>query len=84
MVLVSSSLIVVNNFGVVIARIKKVMSLNGYLRCIRNKIIKHLENRKNTENTDTLKQENIATTFWRIPYAGVEREKLLEKIFTTQ
>ena len=35
---------------------------------------------KNTKNTDTLEQENIATIFCRIPYAGVEREKLITNL----
>ena len=39
------------------------MSWNGYPGQARNKLIKRLENRKNTKNTDTFKQENIATTF---------------------
>ena len=56
------------------------MSWNGYPCYIRNKIIKRLENRKNTENTDTLEQENIATSFCRIPYAGVQGEKLIKNL----
>ena len=36
------------------------MSWNGYPPYLRNKIMKRLENRKNTKNTDTLEQENIA------------------------
>ena len=63
-----------------VERIKKVMSWNGYPCYIRNKIIKRLENRKNTENTDTLEQENIATSFCRIPYAGVQGEKLIKNL----
>ena len=37
-----------NLFQKQVASIEKVMSWNGYPRCIRNKIIKRLENRKNT------------------------------------
>ena len=36
------------------------MSWNGYPPYVRNKIMKRLENRKYTKNTDTLEQENIA------------------------
>ena len=43
--------------------LKKAMSWNGYPGQTRNKLIKRLENRKNTKNTDTFEQENIATTF---------------------
>ena len=43
------------------------MSWNGYPRYVRNKIIKRPENKKNTKNTDTLEQNNIATIFCRIP-----------------
>ena len=60
-----------NLFQKQVARIKKVMSWNGYPRYIRNKIIKRLENRENTKNNYTLEQENIATIFCRIPHAGV-------------
>ena len=42
------------------------MSWNGYPGQARNKLIKRLENRKNTKNTDAFKQENIATTFFNI------------------
>ena len=63
-----------------VARIKKVMSWNGYPRYVQNKIIKRLENKKNTKNTDTLEQENTATTFCRISYAGVQREKLIKNL----
>ena len=67
-----------NLFHKQVASIKKVMSWNGYPRYIWNKIIKRLENRKNTKNTDTLEQENIATIFCRIPYAWVQGEKLIK------
>ena len=56
-----------NMFHKQVARSKKAMSWNGYSHYIRNKIIKRLENRKNTKNTDTLEQENIAAIFCRIP-----------------
>ena len=69
-----------NLFQKQVARIKKVMSLNGYTRYIRNKITKRLENRKNTKNNDTLKQENIVTIFCRIPYAGVQGETLIQNL----
>ena len=49
-----------NMFHIQVARIEKVMSWNGYPWYIRNQIIKRLENKKNTKNTDTLEQENIA------------------------
>ena len=67
-----------NLFHKQVASIKKVMSWNGYPRYMWNKIIKRLENRKNTKNTDTLEQENIATIFCRIPYAWVQGEKLIK------
>ena len=56
------------------------MSWNGYPCYIRNKIIKGLENRKNDKNTDTLEQESTATSFCRIPYAGVQGEKLIKNL----
>ena len=49
-----------NLFHQQVARIEKVMSWNGYPWYIRNRIIKRLENKKNTKNTGTLEQENIA------------------------
>ena len=52
--------------------IKRTTSWNGYPGYIQNKIIKRLENKKNTKNTDTLEQENIAIFFCRIPYAGIQ------------
>ena len=67
-----------NLFHKQVARIKKITSWNGYPRYIRNKIIKRLENKKNTKNTDTPEQENIATIFCRIPYAGIKGEKLIK------
>ena len=63
-----------------VARIKKVMSWHGYPRYIQNKIIKRLENWKNMKNNDTLEQENIATVFCRIPYAGVQGERLIKNL----
>ena len=56
------------------------MSWNGYPRYVQNKIIKRLENKKNTKNIDTLEQENIATIFCRISYAGVQGEKLIKNL----
>ena len=56
------------------------MSWKGHPRYIRNKIIKRLENKKNTKNTDTLEQENIATILCRTPYAGVQAEKLIKNL----
>ena len=56
------------------------MSWNGYPRYVRNKIIKRLENRKNTKNNDTLEQEDIATIFYRIPYAGAQEETLIKNL----
>ena len=56
------------------------MTWNGYPLYVRNKIIKRLENWKNTKNNDTLKQENIATIFCRIPYAGVQGETLTKNL----
>ena len=69
-----------NLFQKQVVRIKKVMSWNGYPRYIRNKIIKRLENRKNTKNNYTLEQENIATIFCRLPYAGVQGETLIKNL----
>ena len=63
-----------------VACIKKVMPWIGFPHYIQNKIIKCLENRKNTKNTDTLEQENIATIVCRIPYAGVQGEKLIKNL----
>ena len=71
----------VNLFQKRVARIKKVMSWNGYPRYIRNKIIKRLENRKNAKNNDTLEQENIATIFCRIPYSDIQGETLIKNLF---
>ena len=56
------------------------MSWIDYPRYVRSKIIKRLENKKNTKNTDTLEQENIATIFCRIPYAGVQGGKLIKNL----
>ena len=53
----------VNLFEKQVPRIKKAISLNGYPRYFGNKIIKRLENRKNTKNNNTLEQQNIATIF---------------------
>ena len=69
-----------NLFHKQVARIKKIMSQNGHPPYIRNKVIKLLENKKNTKNTDTLEQENIATIFCRIPYAVVQREKRIKNL----
>ena len=52
----------------------------GYPSYIRNKIIKRLENKKNIKNTDTIEQGKVATTFCRIPYAGVQGEKLIKNL----
>ena len=70
----------VNLFQKQVARIKKVMSWNGYPRYIRNKIIKRLENRKNTKNNDTLEQKNIATISCRTPYTVVQGETLIKNL----
>ena len=56
------------------------MSWNGYPHYIRNKIIKCLENRKNTKNNYILEQENTATVFYRTPYAGVQGETLIKNL----
>ena len=69
-----------NLFQKQVARIKKVMSWNGYPRYIRNKIIKRLKNQKNAKNNYTPEQENIATIFCRIPYAGVQEETLIKNL----
>ena len=58
--------------------IKRTTSWNGYPGYIQNKIIKRLENKKNTKNTDTLEQENIAIFSCRIPYAGIQWEKIFK------
>ena len=39
-----------------------------------------LKKKKNNKNTDTLEQDNIATNFCRIPYAGIQREKLFKNV----
>ena len=59
---------VFNLFQKQVARIKKVMSWNGYPRYAQYKIIKRLENQKNTNNNDALEKQNVATIFCRIPY----------------
>ena len=69
-----------NPFHKQVARIKKEISWNGYLRYIRNKIIKRLENKKNIKSTDTTEQEKVATVFCRKPYAGVQGEKLIKNL----
>ena len=56
------------------------MSWNGYPHYVQSKIVKRLENKKNTKNTHTLEQENIATVFCRIPYAGVQGEELIKNL----
>ena len=71
---------IVNQFQKQVARIKKVISWNGYPRYDRNKVIKSPENLKNTKNNDTLEQENITTIFCRIPYAGVQGESLIKNL----
>ena len=63
-----------------VACIKKVVSWNGYPRYVWNKIIKHLENRKNIKNNDTLEQKSIAMIFCRISYAGVQGETLIKNL----
>ena len=64
-----------------VARIKKIMSWNDYPCYVRNNF-KCLEKKKkkNDKNTDTLEQDNIATNFCRIPYAGIQREKLFKNV----
>ena len=44
--------------------------------------MKCLKNSKNTENNNTLEQENNATIFYRIPHAGVQGETLTENLVT--
>ena len=46
----------------------------------RNKIIKRLENQKNAKYTGILEQENTATIFCRIPYAGAQGETLIKNL----
>ena len=61
---------VFNLFQKQVARIKKVMSWNGYPRYARYKIIKRLQNQKN----DALEKQNVATTFFQntiLPYVVV-------------
>ena len=67
-----------NLFHKQVAHLKKVMSWNRYPRYVSNKIIKRLENRKNTKNTDTLEQENIVAISCRTPYEGVQGETLIK------
>ena len=69
-----------NLFQKQVARIGKVVSWNGYPRYIQNKIIKRLENLKNTTNNNTLEKGNIATVFCRIPYEGVQGETLIKNL----
>ena len=62
------------------ASIKRITSWNGYPGYIKKKIIKRLENKKHAKNTDTLEQENIATFFCRLSYAGVQGEKITKNL----
>ena len=56
------------------------MSWNGYPWYVWNKIIKSLENKKNTKNTDTLEQENAVKIFCRVPCARVQGGKLIKNL----
>ena len=58
----------------------KVISQNSYRRYIRNKIIERLENWKNTKNNNSLEQQNIATIFCRILYAGLQGETVIKNL----
>ena len=69
-----------NLFHKQVVRIKKVMYWGGYPCYIRNKINKLLENKKNTKNTDTLEQEDIATIFCRKSYLTVQGEKPIKNL----
>ena len=69
-----------NMFHKQLARIKRIISRNGYPGYIKSKIFKRLENKKHAKNTDTLEQDNIATFFCRLPYAGVHGEKIIKNL----
>ena len=45
-----------------------------------NKTIKRLEIQKNTKNNNAPEQQNITTFFCRIPFAGVQRERLIKNL----
>ena len=52
-------------------------SWNGYPYYIRTKIIKQLQSRrKGQRNSDDQNKENLSVIFSRIPYAGVQGDKL--------
>ena len=56
------------------------MSCDGNPYYVQNKIIKRLENRKNTRNNDTLELESIPAIFCRITYAVVQGEALIKNL----
>ena len=63
-----------------IAHVKMSMSWNGYPRYVWNEITKRLENWKNTKNNNKLEQQNVASIFSRIPYAGAQGETLIKNV----
>ena len=54
------------------------MSWNDYPPYARNKIIKCLENGKNTRGNNTLEQQGIVTIFCRTSHEGVQGEILIK------
>ena len=57
-----------------------IMSCDGNPYYVQKKIIKRLENRKNTRNNDTLELESIPAIFCRITYAVVQGEALIKNL----
>ena len=62
--------------------IKKVMSWNGYPRYIRDKVLRNLvdkdKNSNNSENSN-IEDENVNEIFIKLPYCGLEGERLMSK-----
>ena len=56
------------------------MSQNGYPHYLRRKIIKCLENKKNAKNIVHLNKKKSLHFFCKIPYAGVQGEKLIKSL----
>ena len=56
------------------------MSWNSYPCYVRNKIVRCLETQKNTTNNNTLEQQNIATIFYIILYAGKQIETMIKNL----
>ena len=61
--------------------LKTVMSWNGYPHYIKNKTIKLLQTReKRQQKNDDQDKENLPVIFCRIPYAGVQGDRLVKNL----